>query len=167
MLHEPPFQCIANGMYGEPPVQRPAAQMSLPEVAVTAFSSLIWPVPPGLGLGTTFQLVPSQGSVSVCVWPPSAEKEPTAQALAGDSAVTDEKTAPAGPFTVDDVHCDPFQCSSAELVVSGSLATAQASVAESALTEKTSKPSPDTSAGRGDGVQFVPSQRIIVTCTGP
>ena len=91
----------------------------------------------------------------------------TAQALAGDSAVTDEKTAPAGPFTVDDVHCDPFQCSSAELVVSGTLATAQASVAESALTEKTSKPFPDTAAGRADGVQFVPSQRIIIACTGP
>src|SRR5262245_3520551 len=85
---------------------------------------------------------------------------PTAQALVGDSAVTELTKAPAGPVRVNGGHTDPSQCHSAGPPASGPSTTAQASLPESALTAMISE-SPEGVGGSGAGVQFVPSQCSI------
>src|SRR5690349_19501091 len=87
MLQLFPFQCSVNG----PSSWNPAAQTSLAEIAATAARPL-FPCGLGFGLGTALQLVPSQCSITAVGWaenPPvgTPGPVPTAQTLAGDSAV--------------------------------------------------------------------------------
>src|SRR5260370_2674517 len=87
MLQLVPSQCSVNNPWS----WSPAAQMSLAETAATAIRELL-PCGLGLGLGTTFQLVPFQCSITAvgrAENPPAGTPgpAPTAHTLAGDSAV--------------------------------------------------------------------------------
>src|SRR6266702_4238344 len=89
--HWEPSQCSTNEAFCMPLLPGcmcPTAQMSLAATAVTAVRALS--EVPGLGLGTTLQLVPSQCSVSVrgAVDTLGSKCSPTAQASVGDVAVT-------------------------------------------------------------------------------
>src|SRR5690242_9619875 len=82
-----PFQCTIKVVILLLVKTSPTAQASLCELAATLNRSLSLPVPPGLGLGTCVQLVPSQCSTRV-LSPAPLEKKPTAQASLADTART-------------------------------------------------------------------------------
>src|SRR5947207_327497 len=82
--------------------------MSLSEMTATAFRKLC--LPSTLGLGTTFQFVPSQCSMSVAVG--ASILEPTAQMLLCDNALMPLRVPETGfgtllqPHTRDEEGCD-------------------------------------------------------------
>src|SRR5436309_11418790 len=87
VAHWWPFQCTIKVVILLLVKTSPTAQASLWEVAATLNRSLSLPVPPGLGLGTCVQVVPSQCRIRV--WSPAPlEKKPTAQASLADTART-------------------------------------------------------------------------------
>src|SRR4029077_7509689 len=155
MLHVLPSQCSVNG----PRSWCPTAQTSLAETAATATRELL-PCGFGFGLGTTFQLVPSQCSITAVGWaenPPLATPGPvpTAQTLVGESAVT-ATTPPERKCAVGIwLHVWPSQC---RLVVPPLInpPTAQTSALESAETPLMTL-TPEK-AGLETRVQLVPSQ---------
>src|SRR5271166_5973840 len=113
--------------------------MLLAETAATPSSSLAaeGDPPPAFGLVTTLQLVPSQCSISV--WPVASElltgtvASPTAQALFGARATTDErKGSMPGDGADTTLQAVPFQCriSTWSEVERPALPTAQTSVLE-------------------------------------
>src|SRR5262249_41345593 len=128
--------CVALLALGWKP---PTAHTSVPETAVTPFSSLF--CVPGLGLGTTLHVRPFQCSVRVCAGPnPATVKLPTAQTSLLETAATPSRmlSAPPGLGLGTTLHLWPFQCSAS---VSRGLPeaawknpTAQTSVLEAALT---------------------------------
>src|SRR5947209_8700432 len=84
--------------------------MSVAEIAATPKSLL--PHDPGLGLGTTCQLVPSQCSVSVCSLP-LFPRYPTAQMSVAETAATPSSSVSFNPGLGLGTTCQlvPFQCS--------------------------------------------------------
>jgi hypothetical protein len=89
-------------------VDQPTAQAPLGEVTAIACSALLV-APDGLGLATRVQACPPQCSVRVWSVPPPVQEEPTTQALAGDTALTPDREAPAGAPLVTTVQEVPFQ----------------------------------------------------------
>jgi hypothetical protein len=67
-------------------MEDPTAQMSVAETTATAFRTLS--DVPTLGLETTFQLVPFQCSVRVCLTPLEGVENPTAQTSEAETAAT-------------------------------------------------------------------------------
>src|SRR5580704_9284075 len=97
MVHEFPSQCKSSVIWRPEPLaakKEPNAQMSLGEFAVNPSKRFDWLTVfgPTLGLGTTFQLVPSKCSISVsvaaCFGGATGVEDPTAHTLSGASEST-------------------------------------------------------------------------------
>src|SRR5579864_2498756 len=100
---------------------------------------------PTFGLGTTFQVLPSQCRIKVRMGSLSAYagvKKPTAQALFGDSASTASSLlVPLVTFGVGTLaHSEPFQCMAKVWPFAPLNPTAQASFGASADTPKRDSP---------------------------
>src|SRR5262249_20804695 len=129
-VHERPSQCSTRVVSRLSVPPEPTAHMSVAETALTPDRPLI----PALGVGTRAHLLPFQCSARVFD-PELVLADPTAQALAGESSVTPDRRLPNAPGAGVGTRAQlvPFQCSASVLVVRV-CPTAQASVAEPALT---------------------------------
>src|SRR5579872_803193 len=117
--------------------------MSLAELAVNPDKG--FELVPTFGLGTTFQVLPSQCKINVRLGSLSAfagVKKPTAQALFGDSASTASSLfVPFVTFGVaTSAHSAPFQCMAKVWPFAPLNPTAQASFGASADTLKRDSP---------------------------
>src|SRR6266704_1040534 len=86
LAHFWPFQRRMKPCVVVPLKNAPTAQISVADLARTAFRTLSCPAT--FGLGTTVQAAPSQCSMSVWSGPPVSWSKPTAQASQGESTVT-------------------------------------------------------------------------------
>jgi len=115
----------------------------------------------GAGLGTCFQVLPSQCSISVVDKMLLLTAEPTAQALDAEVAATAVRPPPwLGEGLRARCHRLPFQCKIKVWPPTAISPTAQASRADSAATPcRGTKPRPRSGLGTLD--QARPSQRSI------
>src|SRR4030095_1990509 len=81
--HSVPFQCSARLW-----LLLPTLQMSVPLIALPAFSENPKPLGPVLSPGTCSQDAPFHFRINTCPLPPAALKSPTAHTLFAASAVT-------------------------------------------------------------------------------
>src|SRR5580692_5605084 len=117
--------------------------MSLAELAVNPDKG--FDLGPTFGLGTTFQVLPSQCRINVrsgCLSEFAGVEKPTAQALFGDSASTASSLfVPLVTFGVaTSAHSEPFQCMAKVWPFAPLNPTAQASLVASADTPRRASP---------------------------
>src|SRR5215472_9241401 len=129
-VHVRPSQCSTRVVSRLSVPPEPTAHMSVAEAALTPDRPLI----PALGVGTRAHLLPFQCSTRAFD-PELVLADPTAQTLLAESSVTPDRRLPNAPGAGVGTRAQlvPFQCSASVLVVRV-CPTAQASVAEPALT---------------------------------
>src|SRR5258708_27150088 len=137
ILHALPFQCSVS-VRVEPALSRysPTAHTFFLAATVTALNVLNW-FPTGLGLVTTFQVVPFQRSVSVSAVPLLSMTFPMAHTLVLETAATPFRTPFTGVELGTTVQVLPSQCSMSVcsvLLLSTKSPTAHTSSSETADT---------------------------------